>query len=224
MIFLIGLILIMALAFGPSFWVRSVMKKHAGPRADFPGTGGELARHLLDRAGLREVTVEEAPADHYDPEAKAVRLSRDNLEGRSLTAVAVAAHEVGHALQDRDRYAPLRARQRTVKVAMVFDRLASAAIFGLSIVGAAAISPRVALIGGAVIILAGLIRVAANLVTLPVELDASFNRALPILDEGFIPPEDRPAARQILKAAAYTYIAAALISALNVFRFLRWLR
>lgn len=224
MVLIFGLLLLIVLVFGPTLWVKRVMARHADPRADFPGTGGELARHLLDQAGLHEIEVEAAESDHYDPDQKAVRLSKGNFEGRSLTAVAVAAHEVGHALQDRDGYAPLAARQRIVRVAARLDQFASAAIFALSIAGGAAISPRLLLIGGLVILASGLIRVIANLVTLPVELDASFNRALPILASGYIPPDDHAGARQILKAAAFTYVAAALISALNVLRFLRWLR
>ncbi|MGZ0187742.1 MAG: zinc metallopeptidase, partial [Alphaproteobacteria bacterium] len=84
--------------------------------------------------------------------------------------------------------------------------------------------PRVLMIGFAVIMLSGLIRVIANLVTLPVEFDASYNRALPVLATGYIPPDDQDAARQILRAAALTYVASALVSVLNVMRFLRWLR
>lgn len=224
MIVIVGLALLLALILGPTIWVRRVMARHADPRPDFPGTGGELARHLLDQAGLSEVLVEAADSDHYDPQEKAVRLSKDNFEGRSLTAVAVAAHEVGHALQDRDGYAPLAARQRIVQIAARMDQIGTAAIFALSIVGGAAISPRLLLIGGLIIIASGLVRVIANLVTLPVEHDASFNRALPLLASGYIPPDDHAAARQILQAAAFTYVAAALISALNVLRFLRWLR
>jgi Zn-dependent membrane protease YugP len=223
-ILIIGLVLMLALAFGPSIWIRRVMAQHADDRPDFPGTGSELARHLLDKAGLQGVAVEEGPGDHYDPDAKAVRLSKGNFEGRSLTAVAVAAHEVGHAVQDRDGYAPLIARQKIVAVASRADQIATAASFGLSIIGGAAISPRVLMIGFAVIMLSGLMRVIANLVTLPVEFDASYNRALPVLASGYVLPEDQEAARQILRAAALTYVARALVSVLNVMRFLRWLR
>lgn len=224
MIVVVGLVLLLALTFGPSIWIRRVMARHADPRPDFPGTGGELARHLLDEAGLAEVTVEEGPSDHYDPTAKAVRLSKDNHDGRSLTAIAVAAHEVGHALQDRDGYAPLKARQRIVAAAARVDQAAVAASFGLSVIGGAAVSPRILLFGALAILLSGLVRVVANLVTLPVEFDASFGRALPILASGYVPPDDQAAARRILRAAAFTYVAAALVSTLNLLRFLRWLR
>jgi len=224
MVVIAGGLLLLALIFGPSLWIRSVMARHAQPRPDFPGTGGELARHLLDEAGLQSIPVEAAASDHYDPKAKAVRLSAGNYDGRSLTAVAVAAHEVGHALQDRDGYAPLGARTRVVGVAVRADQIAMLATMGLSLLGSAAISPRVLLIGAIAIVVSGLIRVAADLVTLPVEFDASFNRALPILSSGYIPAEDQTAARQILRAAAFTYVAGALVSMLNLMRFARLFR
>lgn len=90
MLILVGLILLLGLIFGPSLWIRSVMARHAGDRTDFPGTGSELARHLLDEAGLEAIPVEQAGSDHYDPQSKAVRLSKENFDGRSLTAVAVS--------------------------------------------------------------------------------------------------------------------------------------
>ncbi len=225
MVVVAGGILLLALIFGPSLWIRSVMARHADPRPDFPGTGGELARHLLDEAGLQAVSVEASDSDHYDPNAKAVRLSRQNYDGASLTAVAVAAHEVGHALQDRDGYGPLGIRTRVVRVAIRADRIAMLATMGLSLLGSAAISPRILLFGAIAVVVSGLIRVAANLITLPVEFDASFNRALPILSSGgYIPPEDQPAARRILRAAAFTYVAGALVSMLNLMRFARLFR
>lgn len=217
-------LLFAALIFGPSLWIRAVMKRHADPRPDFPGTGGELARHLLDEAGLQSVMVEVAESDHYDPEAKAVRLSERNYNDASLTAVAVAAHEVGHALQDRDGYAPLVARTRIVTVAARADQLAMIATMGLSLLGSAVLSPRFLLIGAIIVIGSGLIRVLANLITLPVEFDASFNRALPILRSGYIPARDQAAASHILRAAAFTYVASTLVGMLNLLRFIRLFR
>src|SRR5687767_13762886 len=93
-------LLLLAIVFGPQLWVRHVLKKHGDDRPDLPGNGAELARHLLDEAGLQHVTVEETGlGDHYDPEALAVRLLPQHHDGRSIAAVAVAAHEVSHAVQ-----------------------------------------------------------------------------------------------------------------------------
>lgn len=95
-----------------------VLKRHTRGRDDYPGTGAELADHLLRRLGIEGASVERTEfGDHYDPETRCVRLSPDNYDGRSLTAVTVAAHEVGHALQHFEGYAPLLARSRLVKVA-----------------------------------------------------------------------------------------------------------
>jgi Zn-dependent membrane protease YugP len=223
MIWILAILAGVALFLGPSLWVQWVMRRHDTPRADFPGSGAELARHLLDEAGLEAVPVEESTSDHYDPEAKAVRLSKGNYHGRSLTAVTVAAHEVGHALQDRDGYAPLKARGGVVRAAIYADRAVSIGMVGLSVAGGIAVHPRLMLLGAVAIMLSGLLRVGANLVTLPVETDASFNRAMPLLGR-YLPPEDEPAVRRILRAAALTYVAAALISVLNLFRFFRFFR
>jgi Zn-dependent membrane protease YugP len=98
---IVGLLLFLALAILPSLWVQAVLARHGRERADFPGTGGEFARHLLDEMNLGDVKVEETSlGDHYDPETKTVRLLPRHFGGRSLTAVVIAAHEVGHAMQD----------------------------------------------------------------------------------------------------------------------------
>ena len=90
---IIGLVSFVALIFGPQFWINWTMNGYAAHRSDFPGTGGELARHLLNEAGLKDVKLEttKAMGDHYSPDDKAVRLSESNFKGRSITAVAVAA-------------------------------------------------------------------------------------------------------------------------------------
>src|SRR5258708_13177383 len=95
-----GALLVRAVVCGPQLWIRRVLAQHGGERADFPGTGAELARHLLDEAGLQAVPVEKTDkGDHYDPGARAVRLLPQHYGGRSVSAVAVAAHEVSHPVQ-----------------------------------------------------------------------------------------------------------------------------
>jgi Zn-dependent membrane protease YugP len=216
----------LALVFGPQLWVHHVLARHAGDRPDYPGTGGELARHLLDRFGLQHVAVElTALGDHYDPAARKVGLSDRVLNGRSLTAVAVAAHEVGHALQHAEGQALLAVRTRLARIAVVLERIASVVLLAAPIVGLLTRAP-------AIIVLQltlgmGLMasRIVLHLVTLPVEIDASFRRALPILDQGnYLPAQDMPAASSTLRAAAWTYVAAALASLLDVLRWVRVLR
>src|SRR5215468_5706606 len=125
---LIGLasIILLAVLFGPQWWVRHVLARHGVERADLPGTGGELARHLLDRAGLPGVKVElTGDGDHYDPEERAVRLLPQHHDGRSVAAVAVAAHEVSHAIQHARGEPAFTRRFDLVKKVIWFDRVAS---------------------------------------------------------------------------------------------------
>lgn len=119
MVRMILLLLIVALVMvGPQLWTRRVFAKHSTPRPDFPGTGGELARHLLNRFDLHHVTVEPTQlGDHYDPINKTVRLTPAILDGKSLTAITIAAHEVGHAIQDHLGYQPLAERTKLVRAA-----------------------------------------------------------------------------------------------------------
>lgn len=223
---LILILILLGVMFGPSLWARAVLSRHAENRPDFPGTGGELARHLLDESGLSDVRVEETDhGDHYDPQDKAVRLSVANMDGRSLTAVTVAAHEVGHALQDRDGYAPLQVRTNMVKWAGGLQKVGSAILFGSFLLGAITQAPGPALLVASAGIATMASAVLVHLITLPVEFDASFSRALPILNKGgYLPPEDMPAARSILKACALTYVAGSLVSLLNLWRWIRFIR
>ena len=226
MIWIIGGLVLLTIVFGPQLWVRHVLRRHEIDRPDIDGTGGDLARHLLDSFGLPEVRVEVAPdgGDHYDPDEKVVRLSEEYLHGRSVTALSVAAHEVGHAIQDRDQFGPLRARQRLVMSAVIADRLAGIVSVVLSVIGFM-ISPKLFVMGIVALILFGLIEVIVHLITLPVEFDASFNKALPVLSGGnFLPERDHAAAHSILTACALTYVASAAMRIFSLGRLFAILR
>lgn len=217
----------LALVLLPQVWVRSAMKKHADHRPDFPGTGGELARHLLDEAGLNHVKVEmgQDGQDHFDPSVPIVRLSPMNYEGKSVTAVAVAAHEVGHAMQHAEGDKLLDLRIRLAGMFYTIDMMATFVLFAGPILAVLLKAPILILLKFAVIIGLLFSRVVVHALTLPVEFDASFKRALPTLEKGgYLHKDDMPAARHVLKAAAYTYVAAALMSLLNMARLLRILR
>ena len=102
MVYAVGVLIVLALIFGPSLWVKMVMSKYSSERPTMPGTGGDLAKHLIERFSLKDVKVEVTElGDHYDPIEKKVRLLREHYESKSLTAIAIAAHEVGHAIQDQ---------------------------------------------------------------------------------------------------------------------------
>lgn len=210
----------------PQLLVRRTISKHGRDRPDLPGTGGELAQHLIDHFNLDGVTVEVTDkGDHYDPDAKAVRLLPQHHDGRSLSAAAVAAHEVSHALQDARGEPMLALRQKLAKFAAVTDRFAGLFFIAAPILAALARVPAafVGIIAIGVALLG--IRVLVNLVTLPVEFDASFSKALPILEEGkYLDEEDMPAVKNVLRAAAYTYVAGALMSLVNIAYWIRLLR
>ena len=218
------IILLLAIFILPNMWAKWVLARHSRGRDDYPGSGAELADHLLRRLGIEGVEVEVSEhGDHYDPQARRVRLSHENYAGRSLTAVTVAAHEVGHAIQHHEGYAPLAARSRMVGVAMRAEKLGA-----LLMMAAPFLFILTRLPGGmAIVIVAAVISfgtaAVVHLVTLPVEFDASFNRALPLLKE-YVPPYDMPGARHVLTACAFTYVAASLASILNLGRWLVILR
>ncbi len=220
-----GLIII-AVIFGPGIWVKRVLTKYSEPADRYAGTGAQLARHLLNQNGLEGVKVEQTKeGDHYDPNDKAVRLMPDKFDGRSLTAITVAAHEVGHALQDRDAYGPLRLRTHLVKATRHVEKLGAGILMVSPFIGALTRVPML----GIMMFLGGLLTLGTStvihLVTLPTEFDASFNRALPILEkENILKKTDSEPARRILKAAAYTYVSASLMSLLNIARWWAILR
>lgn len=221
-----GVVVLLAVAVLPQLWVRWILSRHQTDRPDLDGTGGELARHLLDRFGLRDVTVETTDAgDHYDPDDRAVRLSKAHHDGRSIAAVAVATHEVGHAIQHARGERLLSWCQTLARLAARTDIIASWFFVAAPILGILARTPLAfaAVLGLGVALLA--VRVVVDLVTLPVEYDASFGKALPILREGrYLADGDLPAVRSVLTAAAFTYLAGALFSLVNLARWIRLLR
>jgi uncharacterized protein len=222
----IGGLLLLTLVFGPSMWIRHVLKKHGADRPDLPGTGGEFARHLLDEAKLPEVKVEITDTgDHYDPDDRAVRLLKDHHDGRSVAAVAIAAHEVSHAIQHaRGEPAFIRRVELVSKLVWV-ERIAMGVLFVLPWTAFWSHSPALAALNFAAVIALLGIGVVVHAVTLPVEYDASFNKALPVLEgRRYLSDQDLPAARRVLKAAAYTYVAAALATLLNIARWARMFR
>lgn len=222
LIIVIGL----AVIFGPGLWVQRVMARYSSPADRYPVTGARLARDLLDAAGLESVRTEKTEqGDHYDPIEKVVRLSADNHDGRSLTAVTVAAHEVGHALQDARGFAPLRWRTRLVRWISPIERLGAGLLMASPVMVAVTRAP----VAGLLMFLGGLLTLGSGILvhatTLPTEFDASFRRALPMLAERRVLRDgDERHARKILRAAAMTYVSASLMSLLNVARWWALLR
>ncbi|NKB98597.1 MAG: peptidase [Pseudomonadales bacterium] len=216
---LILIIVIVVVVFGPMLWVRWVMQSHSEEIEGMPGTGGELAQHLLEKFSIEAGVEASEIGDHYDPAEKMVRLSPANFSGRSLTAVAVAAHEVGHAIQHHTNDRRLQMRTSLVPVANMIARVSGGMIWAAPIVGLVTRHP----VPFSFLVFLGLsglvVRMLVHLVTLPTELDASFGKALPVLREGkYIAPGEEVIVQKILRAAAMTYVAAALADVLNLAR------
>jgi len=218
-------IAIVAVLYGPAWWARFVLDRYN--RYDyFSGNGFDLAHLLLERHNLGDVSVIETDkGSHYDPEKKAVALTATQCGRKTLTAVVVAAHEVGHALQDHQGYRPLELRLKLVGLASQIERVGAGLMMAVPVIGLITRMPAT----GFMLFLGGMgtlcIPLLVHLITLPTEFDASFRRAMPLLVEGeYIPPEDIPAARRILWACSLTYVASALVGLLNIWRWIRVLR
>ena len=178
-------------------------------------SGAEAAREILDRAGLPQMPVEMVPghlSDHYDPLKKALFLSQENYHGRSLAAVGVAAHEAGHALQHKAAYAPLQWRMAMVPI----TNIASQAVFWITMAGM--FFGLMKLVGLAIVVFA--IITVFQLITLPVEYDASRRAKEQLLQLGIVQPHEAGGVSKVLNAAALTYVAAMVSSLLTLLHFI----
>jgi Zn-dependent membrane protease YugP len=220
------IVLVVVLVVGPGIWASAILKRYSAARDDIRGNGAEFAQHLTEKFSMPYVTVEQTPSgDHYDPVSCSVRLSPDNMQTKSLTAVVVAAHEVGHAMQHATGYRPFHWRNRLVQWSQHAEKLGSVIMLAIPVVTLFSRSP----LAGGIVTLLGLSTlftvVLVHLVTLPVEWNASFSRALPVLKAGaYLDEKDLLKARKILLACALTYLAQSLMSLLNVWRWLRVLK
>ena len=222
MVIALGALMVLALIFGPSIWVKLVMWRYSSEKPEMPGTGGELAKHLIERFSLKDVDVEVTEqGDHYDPIEKKVRLLPEHYGSKSLTAIAIAAHEVGHAIQDHQGDKRLATRTKMVPIVNLLARW-SVVIISLSpVIGIITRHP----IPFSLLLFIGLsgfiARMMIHAVTLPIEFDASFSKALPILREGdYVSKSNEKAVSHVLRAAALTYVSAALADTLNLSRWI----
>ena len=207
---LIPAILISAWA---QFKVSSTFNKYSTVRSINGYTGAQVARILLNDAGLQEVEIQQVPgrlSDHYDPRAKVLRLSSDVYGSTSVASIGVAAHEVGHAIQDKESYSALVFRNAIVPV-VNFSSSLSWILFFIGILFSYSTLVTIGIILFSVVVL-------FQLVTLPVEFNAS-SRALKILEtRGILYDKEVDGARKVLSAAALTYVAATLMAVLQLVR------
>lgn len=197
-----------------SISVKSAMKKYHEVMNERGISGMECARRLLDSEGLYDVQVlclPEGEGDHYDPRNRTVNLSEDNYYAATVTAMSVAAHECGHAIQHAEAYAPLTLRTEVVPTVNLCNTLSMPIIILGAFLGYNMVLIRIGIIAFSLTVL-------FQLITLPVELNAS-RRALMKVDAlGLVSPEEEQGCRKVLKAAAFTYVAAATAALLQLLR------
>lgn len=176
-------------------------------------TGYDTARRILDNNGLEDIIILETKGnltDHYDPKRKVVKLSTDIYHGSSIASVSVAAHECGHAIQDKNKYLPMRIRSAIIPFVNICTRLGYFVILISLLFNMAQL-----LEIGIILLLAMLL---FQLITLPVEFNAS-KRALKILEkEKILSSDEKTNAKSMLSAAAFTYVASVLTTLLQIFR------
>jgi len=196
--------------------VQHTYQEYSRIRAANGLTGSQMAKAIMDRNGIQDVTIEEVGgmlSDHFDPRAKAVRLSSANFREPSLAAIAVGAHEVGHVLQHAQGYFPLGIRSAVAPVASIGSMLA----FPLFFIGFIFHRPGLSwLMYLGILFFTG--AVLFQVVTLPVEFNASKRALVQLTESGALAPDEVRGAKKVLDAAALTYVAAAAMAALQLLR------
>ena len=207
------------LAFMAQFILRSVWSKYSKVSSEINVPGAQVARYILDSSGLRNVKVEETRgflSDHYDPSRKTLRLSRQVYQGNSVAAIGVAAHEVGHALQDSQSYRPLALRSKMI-LSVQYGSWLGPILFSIGLA-----SPS---IWGQILAFAGLILFSGTvlfaLLTLPVEFDASKRAKQALVDHGLVfSQQELSGVSTVLNAAALSYVAAAVQAFMALLQYL----
>jgi uncharacterized protein len=214
--YIILMVVGMVISGAAAFWVRSSYKKYSKQPSASGLTGAQTARMILDRSNLTNVQVEPVAGqltDHYDPRSKTVRLSEGNFGQNSIAAVSVAAHEVGHAIQDATGYVPMKLRSGLFPIVNFAGQLWFPLFFLAFIMGVGTATGQL-FIRLAAIAFLGIL--AFHVVTLPVEINAS-TRAYGLLTRyGILSHSEAGGTKRVLTAAACTYIAAALTALLTL--------
>jgi len=213
MIFLVYFIIIALIPIWAQMKVKNTYAKYSRVASSNYHSGADVAREILNANGLYHVGVEEVSgilSDHYDPRTKTVRLSTNNYHSHSIAAAAVAAHECGHAIQDSQGYAFLRFRHALVPVA----NFGSNVSWILIMIGIFAQLSGMLLLG--IVFMAA--AVVFQIITLPVEFNASSRALNQVVTLGIIGNNEERQARKVLNAAALTYVAAAAVAVLELLR------
>lgn len=214
-VFIVYFALLMIVPMWAQSRVKSTYKKYSKVPTSSAMTGAQVARNILNNNGLFDVRIEEVQgvlSDHYDPRSKVVRLSSNNYHGHSMAAAAVAAHEVGHAIQDAEEYGFLKFRTALVPLASFGSNTA----FIVILAGILLNAMNLVLLG----IIFMSFAVLFQLVTLPVEFNASSRAMDQLIMHGMITNNEERETKKVLDAAALTYVAAALVAVAELVRFI----
>ena len=200
----------------PKVWLNFAMKSNDKELENMPFNGEEFGQLILEENNLKNVIIEETSlVDHYDLNDKTVRVQEGRLAKKSLTSIAIVCHEIGHAIQHAEGYGPLIKRTNIVEKTQWLSKVGGVILYsGLPLILATGSFGfiKVCLI---LVLISVLLGVFVHLITLEVEIDASFNRAMPILQQK-IPSEYHAQCKNVLNAAAFTYIVGALTSFLSL--------
>lgn len=199
-------IIFLLLSVFPMLWLNYVFNKNDKILINMPFNGQEFGNLILEEKGLNNVLIEETSVgDHYDLNEKKVKILNDRLNKKSLTSISIICHEIGHAIQHQENYKPLKNRTTIVKSTAWITQIGnSILLIGIPFIFATGATSliKTSLI---IVLISLIIGVFIHIITLDVEFDASFNRAMPIIKEK-IPKEYHNACRSVLLAAAFTYV------------------
>ena len=200
----------------PKLWLSLSMSRNDKELTNMPFTSEEFGKLILEEHNLKEVVIEETSSgDHYDLNDKAVRVQKGRLQKNSLTSLTILCHEIGHAIQHKEGYSPLVRRTMIVERTQWITRIGGLILYsGLPLILATG-SFGLIKVCLFLVIISVLLGVLIHLITLDVEIDASFNKAMPILEEK-IPAEYHSQCKDVLRAAAFTYVIGALTSFLSL--------
>lgn len=207
------IILAFSITFISQIIVSSSYSKYKKKLNNKDQNGYDVARKILDKNGLEDIMILETKGnltDHYDPTKKVIKLSTDIYHGSSIASVSVAAHECGHAIQDKDNYKPMRIRSKLVPTVNICTRIGYLAI----LIG---IIFSYTLIEIGIILLLSML--VFQLITLPVEFNASKRALIQLEDLNLIDKEEKKSTQKMLSAAAFTYVAALLSTLLEILRY-----
>jgi len=208
---LIGLIIIIPLI--ADLGVKGIYKKYLKEKSVKNLSGQEVARMILDKHGLNTIYVVEAPGyltDHYDPRRKTVRLSTAVFNGTSISSIAIAAHECGHAIQDKEKYLPLKIRSLIVPIV----RIATSISYYIILIGLLLEMFKLVYLG----IAFSCFGLLFQIITLPVEFNASKRAKAELEKLNIVKNDEKEGVNKVLTAAIFTYVAGVLASALQILR------